>query len=95
MVLLQADVTANTAEHAALLKRFRLFGPPGIVFFDRGGREIQGLRVIGFQPAERFRGRARPGSALDCDLGPRCSGVAGRDVIADVRVASPLATVAS
>lgn len=54
MVLLQADVTANSAEHGALLKRFRLFGPPGIVFFDRDGREIQGLRVIGFQPADRF-----------------------------------------
>jgi thiol:disulfide interchange protein DsbD len=54
MVLLQADVTANNAEQATLLKRFRLFGPPGIVFFDRDGREIQGLRVIGFQPADRF-----------------------------------------
>jgi len=54
MVLLQADVTANNAEHAALLKRFRLFGPPGIVFFDREGREIPGLRVIGFQSADRF-----------------------------------------
>ena len=54
MVLLQADVTAHTAEHAALLKRFRLFGPPGIVFFDREGREIPGLRVIGFQAADRF-----------------------------------------
>ena len=54
MVLLQADVTANSSEHAALLKRFRLFGPPGIIFFDREGREIQGLRVIGFQPADRF-----------------------------------------
>jgi thiol:disulfide interchange protein DsbD len=54
MTLLQADVTANTPEHAALLKRFRLFGPPGIIFFDRNGREMQGLRVIGFQPAERF-----------------------------------------
>jgi thiol:disulfide interchange protein DsbD len=54
MALLQADVTANNAEHAALLKRFRLFGPPGIIFFDREGREIPGLRVVGFQPAERF-----------------------------------------
>ena len=54
MVLLQADVTANNAEDAALLRRFRLFGPPGIVFFDRTGREIPGLRVIGFQPADRF-----------------------------------------
>ena len=54
MVKLQADVTANTAEHALLLKRFNLFGPPGIIFFDRGGREIQGLRVIGFQSADKF-----------------------------------------
>lgn len=54
MVLLQADVTANNADHGALLKRFRLFGPPGIVFFDREGREIQGLRVIGYQSADRF-----------------------------------------
>lgn len=54
MVKLQADVTANTAEHTLLLKRFRLFGPPGIVFFDRNGNEINGLRVIGFQPAGEF-----------------------------------------
>jgi thiol:disulfide interchange protein DsbD len=54
MLLLQVDVTANTAEHKALLKRFALFGPPGIVFFDAQGREIQGLRVIGYQNSERF-----------------------------------------
>jgi thiol:disulfide interchange protein DsbD len=65
MELLQADVTVNTAEHAALLRRFRLFGPPGIVFFDRDGREIRGLRVIGFQPADRFV------AALDQALGFR------------------------
>jgi len=54
MVTLQADVTANTAEHGALLKRFGLFGPPGIVFFDENGNEINGLRVIGFQSADQF-----------------------------------------
>ncbi len=54
MLLLQADVTVGTPEHLALLKRFRLFGPPGIIFFDRSGREIEGLRVIGFQPAKEF-----------------------------------------
>lgn len=54
MVKLQADVTANTADHQALLRRFRLFGPPGIVFFDPAGGEIQGLRVIGFQSADKF-----------------------------------------
>jgi len=54
MLLLQADVTANSAEHKALLKRFSLFGPPGIIFFDSHGNEIKGLRVIGYQNAERF-----------------------------------------
>ena len=54
MLLLQVDVTANSAEHKALLKRFSLFGPPGIIFFDAQGREIKGLRVIGYQNAERF-----------------------------------------
>jgi thiol:disulfide interchange protein DsbD len=54
MLLLRADVTATTPDDKALLKRFRLFGPPGIVFFDVGGREIAGLRVIGYQPPEKF-----------------------------------------
>ena len=54
MLLLQADVTADSDEHRKLLKRFSLFGPPGIIFFDARGREIKGLRVIGYQNAERF-----------------------------------------
>ena len=54
MLLLQADVTANNEEHKALLKRFSLFGPPGIIFFDAQGQEIKGLRVIGYQNADRF-----------------------------------------
>ena len=54
LLLLQVDVTANTPAHRELLKRFRLFGPPGIIFFAPGGRELSGLRVIGYQPAEKF-----------------------------------------
>ena len=54
VTLLQVDVTRNTEEHKALLKRFRLFGPPGIVFFDRSGREMAALRVIGYQKPPRF-----------------------------------------
>ncbi|MFP5393661.1 MAG: thioredoxin family protein, partial [Gammaproteobacteria bacterium] len=53
-LLLQVDVTANDAEDRAMLKRFGLFGPPGIILFDRSGREIAGARVIGYQNAERF-----------------------------------------
>ncbi|WP_188396499.1 protein-disulfide reductase DsbD [Oxalicibacterium flavum] len=54
MVLLQADVTKNDADDKAMLRRFNLFGPPGIIFFDRNGQEVQGGRVIGFQNAQRF-----------------------------------------
>ena len=54
MTLLQADVTANTEADKVLLKRFALFGPPGIVFFDRQGKQIDGLRAVGFVPAEDF-----------------------------------------
>jgi len=52
-LLLKADVTANDADDKALLKRFGLFGPPGILFF-RNGEEIAHLRVVGFLPADRF-----------------------------------------
>ena len=54
MLLLRADVTANTKDDAALLKYFGLFGPPGIIFFDRRGSEIESARVIGYKSAERF-----------------------------------------
>jgi thioredoxin:protein disulfide reductase len=54
MHLLQVDVTANDADDKAMLKRFNLFGPPGIIFFDRNGGEIHGGRVIGYQDAEKF-----------------------------------------
>jgi thiol:disulfide interchange protein DsbD len=53
-VLLQADVTANDEDDRALLKRFALFGPPGIVFFARDGRPLVDASVIGYQDAERF-----------------------------------------
>ena len=62
--LLKADVTANTEEERALMKRFSIFGPPGIVFFDSSGREIPESRIAGFiNPAnfiehiERFIGQ--------------------------------------
>ena len=53
VLLLQADVTANNADDKALLKRFSLFGPPGIIFFDTAGKEIA-YRVVGYEPPEKF-----------------------------------------
>jgi thiol:disulfide interchange protein DsbD len=54
ILLLQVDVTANSADDKALLKRFSLFGPPGIIFFDRDGKELKKPRVIGFQSPSVF-----------------------------------------
>ena len=54
MLLLKADVTANNDEHKALLKRFGLFGPPGIIFFSADGEERKNLRVVGFMKATPF-----------------------------------------
>lgn len=54
LLLLQVDVTANNADDKAMLKRFNLFGPPGIIFFNGRGSEIEGTRVIGYQNAQRF-----------------------------------------
>jgi thiol:disulfide interchange protein DsbD len=53
VLLLKADVTANSAEDKALLARFTLFGPPGIIFFDKAGAEVA-YRVVGYEPADKF-----------------------------------------
>lgn len=54
VLLLQADVTANTEADRALLQRFQLFGPPGIIFYDAQGRELTTARVIGYQAPADF-----------------------------------------
>ena len=54
-LLLKVDVTHNTADDKALLKRFKLIGAPGIIFFDAEGHELDSLRVIGFQDANEFK----------------------------------------
>jgi thiol:disulfide interchange protein DsbD len=53
-VRLQVDVTGNNADDQALLKRFNLFGPPGIILFNPAGQEVATARVIGFQAATQF-----------------------------------------
>ena len=54
VTLLQVDVTANTDDDKALMKRFGLFGPPGIIFFDKSGQELKDNRIVGFVEAEEF-----------------------------------------
>jgi len=60
--LIQADVTANTAQDKALLKAFGLFGPPGIVLFN--GQVQPSHKVVGYQNAQAFL------ASLDMGLSP-------------------------
>ncbi|MCA1245940.1 protein-disulfide reductase DsbD [Massilia sp. MS-15] len=70
MLLLQADVSANNAADQALLKRFGLFGPPGIIFFGADGRELGGTRVIGYEDADAFLASLRKAEAAQTGRQP-------------------------
>ncbi|HEY4316042.1 MAG TPA: protein-disulfide reductase DsbD [Herbaspirillum sp.] len=59
-ILLKADVTANDADDKALLKRFSLFGPPGIIFYDANGRKQDDKTLIGYENAQQFAKRLAP-----------------------------------
>jgi len=54
LTLLQVNVTANSEDDRALMKRFGLFGPPGMIFFDTKGNEIADSRIVGVLEARAF-----------------------------------------
>lgn len=53
MTLLKVDVTKNTAQDKALLAKFGLFGPPGLIFY-RDGVELPHAQIVGFKTPEAF-----------------------------------------
>ncbi|MGK9173541.1 protein-disulfide reductase DsbD [Yokenella regensburgei] len=58
-LLLQADVTRNTAQDKALLQHLQVLGLPTIVFFDAEGKEHPAQRVTGFMDASAFAAHLR------------------------------------
>jgi thiol:disulfide interchange protein DsbD len=52
--LLRIDVTKNSPEDAAMLRRFGLFGPPALVFYDREGHQQIDAQLVGFVGADAF-----------------------------------------
>lgn len=54
MLLLQVDMTKNSPQNTALMKKFNVLGLPTILFFDAKGEEIPQARVTGFMPVEPF-----------------------------------------
>jgi thioredoxin:protein disulfide reductase len=59
VVTLKADVTANDEVDKALLKHFKLIGPPAIIFFGADGQELSRHRVAGYMNAETFAAHVR------------------------------------
>ena len=54
-ILLKADVTNNNLNDKELMKKFNIFGPPAIIFFNSAGVEIRQIRTIGFKNAKEFK----------------------------------------
>jgi thiol:disulfide interchange protein DsbD len=52
-LLVKVDVTKNTSDDKALMKKFNLFGPPALIFYKDGVEETN-KRIIGFKNAEDF-----------------------------------------
>ncbi|MEA3331167.1 MAG: protein-disulfide reductase DsbD [Campylobacterota bacterium] len=53
-VLIQADLTANEQEQKDLSKKYGVFGPPVIIFFDEESRVIKSKTIVGFVEADEF-----------------------------------------
>jgi thiol:disulfide interchange protein DsbD len=51
---IQIDITDNTPEEQALLKHYRLFGAPNILFFDSQGKPLPEKSLVGFVKPEAF-----------------------------------------
>lgn len=58
-VLLQIDVTKNSADDVALLKHLQVLGLPTILFFNTRGEEQPAQRVTGFMDAAAFSAHLR------------------------------------
>ena len=51
--LIKFDITKTTDSHSKYLKDMRIFGPPGIFFYDKG-KEIDNTRIVGFIEPDDF-----------------------------------------
>ena len=52
--LLKADVTDNTEADQAMMKKFNVFGPPALMFWDKDGNLEKNKRIVGYKPPKEF-----------------------------------------
>jgi thiol:disulfide interchange protein DsbD len=53
-VFIQIDITNNTPEEQAILKRYQIFGAPNILFFDSTGKAQPDKFITGFREPKAF-----------------------------------------
>lgn len=51
--LIKIDVTKNTSDDKALMKKFNLFGPPALIFFENA-KELKAKRIVGYKTPQEF-----------------------------------------
>lgn len=52
--LLKADVTKNTQDDKDIQKKYNIFGPPGLVFWNKNNKEIKAAKIIGYKNPKDF-----------------------------------------
>jgi thiol:disulfide interchange protein DsbD len=68
--LIRVDVTASDEAARNLLKRFGLYGPPGMVFYAPGGRLLHDATLAGYVGPEEFLKQLNHVSALASKAAP-------------------------
>jgi thiol:disulfide interchange protein DsbD len=52
--LIRFDMTDSNPQQRGLLDRYKLFGPPALLFFGKNGNELENVRVVGEIGVEAF-----------------------------------------
>ena len=52
--LLKVDVTKNTKDDKELMKKFQVFGPPALIFYDENNQEMKSAKIIGYKNPQEF-----------------------------------------
>ncbi len=52
--LVRVDVTKNSKEDKELMKKYKVFGPPVMIFFDKNHNEMKDEKIVGYIDSDKF-----------------------------------------
>jgi thiol:disulfide interchange protein DsbD len=71
-MLVRVDLSQNTEEDQALLKKYEVIAPPSVLFFSTSGQEVNNRRIVGEMSAKDFLNRINLFMAASCDIKAQC-----------------------